>query len=109
MPNPTAPRTSLCRQGRPGRFAGIAVLAALLAGCAGTQGQEGDDLSVAEVIPFVEEAPKAPKKPPRFCYRSLAEVECYTSPQPGKEGRLVGWFDSADYLSERGEGEEPVD
>jgi hypothetical protein len=27
---------------------------------------------------------------PTYCYRTLADVECRTAPDPGREGRLVG-------------------
>ena len=30
----------------------------------------------------------------RWCYRTLADVDCYTSPQKNAELRRVGWFDA---------------
>jgi hypothetical protein len=57
---------------------------------------------------------------PAFCYRTLAEVQCYTEPEPGAATRLVGvhlWRDgdpaTAAYWVERArraraEGEGPV-
>ena len=30
----------------------------------------------------------------RWCYRTLAEVDCYTSPQKNAELRRVEWFDA---------------
>ncbi len=30
----------------------------------------------------------------RWCYRTLAEVDCDTTPQPDAELRRVGWFDA---------------
>ncbi len=29
----------------------------------------------------------------RYCYRTLAEVDCFFAPQPGQEARRVGWWD----------------
>ena len=31
---------------------------------------------------------------PRACYRTLARVDCYATPQLGEAGRRVGWFDA---------------
>ena len=29
----------------------------------------------------------------RWCYQTLAEVDCFTKPQAGMDLRRVGWFD----------------
>ncbi len=31
----------------------------------------------------------------RYCYRTLAEVDCHTQPLPGEASRKVGFFDQA--------------
>ena len=31
---------------------------------------------------------------PRACYRTLARVDCYSTPQAGEAERRVGWFDA---------------
>lgn len=31
----------------------------------------------------------------RYCYRTLAEVDCHAQPLPGEDGRQVGFFDKA--------------
>ncbi len=31
----------------------------------------------------------------RYCYRTLAEVDCHAQPLPGEDGRQVGFFDQA--------------
>ena len=31
----------------------------------------------------------------RYCYRTLAEVDCHAQPLPGEDGRRVGFFDEA--------------
>ena len=36
-------------------------------------------------------ADDAPPPPPSgYCYQTLADVNCYTKPDPGREGRLTG-------------------
>jgi hypothetical protein len=51
-------------------------MAALLAACA------------AELGP-------APNLAARYCYRTLAEVDCHAQPFPGEATRKVGFFDEA--------------
>jgi hypothetical protein len=34
---------------------------------------------------------------PIYCYATLAEPECFRSPQPGEENRLVGYFGPPPY------------
>ncbi len=36
-----------------------------------------------------------PELAARYCYRTLAEVDCHAQPLPGAEGSLVGFFDQA--------------
>ena len=31
----------------------------------------------------------------RYCYRTLAEVDCHAEPLPGEASRKVGFFDQA--------------
>ncbi len=31
----------------------------------------------------------------RYCYRTLAEVDCHAAPLPGEASRQVGFFDQA--------------
>ena len=52
------------------------VMAALLAACAAELGPASD---LAE----------------RYCYRTLAEVDCHAQPLPGEASRAVGFFDQA--------------
>ncbi|WP_162906592.1 hypothetical protein [Algihabitans albus] len=33
-------------------------------------------------------------KAERWCYRTLAQADCFTTPQAGAEPRRVGWFDA---------------
>lgn len=35
-----------------------------------------------------------PALAPRYCYRTLAEVDCFAAPLPGAETRREGWFDA---------------
>jgi hypothetical protein len=57
-------------------FAMAAALAALLAACTAEPGP-------------------APNLAARYCYRTLAEVDCHAQPLPGAAGRRVGFFDAA--------------
>ncbi len=34
-----------------------------------------------------------PELAARYCYRTLAEVDCHAQPLPGADGRRVGFFD----------------
>ena len=52
-------------------FLGVTVLA--VAACAGPK----------QYIVYAE----------RFCYRTLAEVDCHSEPLPNEAFREVGWFD----------------
>jgi len=31
---------------------------------------------------------------PRYCYETLARVDCFAAPLPGARDRRVGWFDA---------------
>lgn len=37
--------------------------------------------------------PKNAIHEPRYCYKTLGEINCYNSPRKGWEGRLVGHFE----------------
>ncbi len=37
----------------------------------------------------------APELTARYCYRTLAEVDCHAAPLPGEASRQVGYFDQA--------------
>lgn len=57
------------------RVAALATAALpLLAGCA----EDFPELTYAE----------------RYCYRTLAEVDCHRQPLPGEESRRVGFYDA---------------
>lgn len=36
-----------------------------------------------------------PELAARYCYRTLAEVDCHAQPLPGEASRKVGFFDEA--------------
>lgn len=38
--------------------------------------------------------PSSQRLEPRFCYRTLARVDCFAQPQLGQSGRQVGSFDA---------------
>jgi hypothetical protein len=68
--------------------AGVAVLALALGGCLYDPWQPGSK-------PPVIGTAYGPDGPPpkQYCYRTLAEVECYSHQLPGAEGRRIGWVD----------------
>ncbi len=37
----------------------------------------------------------APDLAARYCYRTLAEVDCHAQPLPGEATRKIGFFDQA--------------
>ena len=49
---------------------------------------------VAPLIGMLTLAACAMQEEPRtvYCYRTLADVGCYTQPDPGRESRLVGTY-----------------
>ena len=51
--------------------------------------------SEAEVVQqgWYEPSPR-PRLAPRYCYETLARVDCFAAPQAGAEDRRVGWFDA---------------
>jgi hypothetical protein len=62
--------------------AGALAALALLAGCGGSQ-PDGPVWGAADGVYLTE----------RWCYETLAEIDCYTTPQPHADERRVGWFD----------------
>lgn len=71
--------TRRCQQGGGSATRALALAAAaavlpLLAGCA----DDFPELAYAE----------------RYCYRTLAEVDCHSRPLPGEENRRVGFYDA---------------
>lgn len=84
-------QTQARSRGRAG--AALAVMAGLaLGGCASWT---PDWLAGGDDAPPAERAADASL----YCYRSLAEVECYRAPLPDAEARRVGWVDVADDAS----------
>ena len=53
-----------------GKLAVLTALAFLLGACGGSRSEEA-----------------------RYCYKTLARVDCYAAPLDGQEGRLVGFYD----------------
>lgn len=64
------------------RAAGVAMMLALGA-CAGTQDYAMPRQTTTAATPLE-----------RYCYRTLAGVDCFAAPQPGEERRRVGYFDA---------------
>jgi hypothetical protein len=82
---------------RPGRLfaCGLAFCAGLLlAGCADPW-QPGAGVLASPLGGEQEAAEK-----PTYCYRTLAEVDCYRVPLPEAEGRRVGWTDARENMAE---------
>lgn len=66
----------------------IAVL--LLAGCA--KGAEDPASGLFGTRQSAERKPAKAPVEPRYCYRTLGAVNCYTQPLPGEEAnRLIGY------------------
>lgn len=70
-----------------GRIAVIGLSAVLLSGCG----------SALEALPGVHAAPDPPELATKYCYRTLAEVDCYAERRPAEDARRVDWFDSRHY------------
>lgn len=72
------------------RAAGLALLTALAA-CEGVGSPAADQVSQpTSVLP--PGVGYDPATPGLYCYRSLADVDCYREPQPGPPNRLVGAY-----------------
>ena len=73
------------------RWIGVLALVVGAAGCSssltGWSTTETELLQAAYVGPD-----RFPPPPPVFCYRTLAEVDCYAEPLPGEQNRLVGAY-----------------
>lgn len=69
-------------------IAGALLAAGLIGGCNPLSGfvPTQAELLAAGVLPPAD----FPPGPPAYCYRTLAEVDCYRAPQAGEAGRLVG-------------------
>ncbi len=50
---------------------------------------------IAMAILLAACAAPAPDLVARYCYRTLAEVDCHAQPLPGEASRQVGFFDAA--------------
>lgn len=83
-----------------------ALLAILLGGCTGSSGiasiPYGENFRWMTEFGWTEETilrhgwadahvRSLPPDPPKYCYRTLAAPECFESPLPGQESRLVGY------------------
>lgn len=66
----------------------------LLAGCADPW-QPGAGILA---IPLAGEPEAAETQ--TYCYRTLAEVDCYSTPLAEAEGRRVGWTDAREHMAE---------
>ena len=72
------------------KVSGVVLLAVMLAACANPWSE--DKLSEAERVRAGWNEPSSRALVPRFCYRTLARVDCFDRPQPAQAGRLVGSF-----------------
>ncbi len=52
-------------------------------------------MAIATVTLLAACTAPGPELAVRYCYRTLAEVDCYAQPLPGEGGRQVGFFDEA--------------
>lgn len=68
------------------RVLGAVGVAMLLGACASL---EPGDPFPGWSAPYSTAAPAA-----RYCYRTLAEVDCHAQPLPGEANRQVGYFDA---------------
>lgn len=73
-----------------GKPPGLAVLAVVLT--ARGNPWEKDRFSEAERLRHGWYQPEEPRLAKRYCYRTLARVDCFAKPQPGSEGRQVGRY-----------------
>jgi hypothetical protein len=49
-------------------------------------------IGMAALAGCAETAPLAPGLQPVLCYRTLADIACYTRTDPGRESRVVGVY-----------------
>lgn len=74
-----------------GKVAAVAALALICAGCSNPWAE--DNLTEAERYRagWYEPSPR-PALAERYCYRTLARVDCHDAPLAGAKGRSVGSF-----------------
>ena len=58
---------------------------------------EEDRFSEAERLRHGWYQPEEPRLAKRYCYRTLAKVDCFAKPRPGSEGRQVGQYQVGPY------------
>ena len=70
------------------RALAVLVLATVLAGCAETEG-----LTIDEPIAIAPgRADYVPGESAIYCYRTLADADCFREPQPGPPNRLINAY-----------------
>ena len=74
-----------------GKVAAVVFVAMLAGGC---NPWEEYRLTEAERVRAGWYQPSALALTPRYCYRTLARVDCFDEPQPGIAGRRVGDFNA---------------
>ena len=70
----------------------LLVAATLLAACNPLAVFRPGEAAVLENAWF--SARRLPVLTARYCYRTLAEVDCHTRPLASQDSRRVGWFDA---------------
>lgn len=76
-----------------GRWTGVLLIALLASACSNPwadQRPSQAEMNAANWLPAQASLALAP----RACYRTLARVDCYSTPIPEEAGRRVGWFDA---------------
>ena len=70
------------------RLLSMATLALWLAGCVNPLAPLAPDAADIREAAWREPV-ETPQSEPRYCYRTLARVDCHSAPLPGQDSRLV--------------------
>lgn len=69
----------------------VVLLSIILEGCGGAQWRRSEDI----VESGWAQRPESYSPPPLYCYRTLANNDCYAKPQKGEETRLEAYYGSS--------------
>lgn len=75
-----------------GKLGGLALIVMLIGAC--TNPWAEDRPSQAEMTRAIWLDAQPQELVQRYCYRTLARVDCHETPLPGEAGRRVGSFDA---------------
>ena len=75
-----------------GKLLGMAMIVMMTSACSNPWAEDRPSQAEMSRANWLDGQPQV--LGPRYCYRTLARVDCYETPLPGAVGRRVGSFDA---------------